>query len=132
MLVGHSQGGLVAMSAAERSKSGKFPYFVEKVVTFGSPVGAKYPELLPEVLSVENKSDLVPKLDLKSNPDSPNWLTLEGQVEGDPITAHLMESYLQISSEIDQTGKASAFVNFAEGTATVTNYELSQGLDMRG
>ncbi|MFM6977140.1 MAG: lipase family protein, partial [Micrococcales bacterium] len=131
MLVGHSQGGLVAISAAERAKSGDFPYFVQKVVTFGSPVGAKYADLLPNVLSVENKFDLVPKLDLKGNPESPNWLTLEGKVEGDPITAHRMESYLQISTEIDQSGKASAFVNFAEGPASVTNYELSQGPDLR-
>lgn len=132
MLVGHSQGGLVAISAAERSKSGSFPYLVEKVVTFGSPVGSKYPERLPEVLSVENKSDLVPKLDLKSNPNSPNWLTLEGQMDGDPITAHLMESYREISAEIDKTGRAAAFVNFAEGSANVITYELSQGLDLRG
>lgn len=132
MLVGHSQGGLVAISAAERSKTGKFPYLVEKVVTFGSPVGANYPELLPKVLSVENQVDLVPKLDLKSNPDSPNWLTLQGKVEGDPISAHLMEAYQQISAEIDQTGKVSEFVNFAEGDATVTYFELSQGPDMRG
>lgn len=132
MLVGHSQGGLVAISAAERSKTGKFPYLVDRVVTFGSPVGSNYPDFLPEILSLENKSDLVPKLDLKANPDVPNWLTLEGQVEGDPITAHLMESYREIATDIDQTGKASAFVNFAEGIATVSYFELTQGMDLRG
>ena len=132
MLVGHSQGGLVAMSAGERSKTGKFPYFIEKILTFGSPVGAKYPKLLPEVLSVENKVDLVPRLDLKANPDSPNWVTLEGQVDGNPISVHRMEAYREIAAQIDQSGQARDFVGFAEGTATVTNFELSQGPDMRG
>lgn len=132
MLVGHSQGGLVAISAAERSKAGKFPYFIEKVVTFGSPVGAMSAENLPKVISVENKFDLVPKLDGKSNPAAPNWHTLEGEIEGDPISAHLMESYVQIASEIDSSGKQTDFDNFAEGEATVTYYELSQGKDMSG
>lgn len=132
MLVGHSQGGLVAISAAERSKSGKFPFFVEKVVTFGSPVGLNQSKNLPEILSVENKNDLVPKLDGKSNPSAPNWRTFEGEVDGDPISAHLMESYRQIAVEIDQGSSAVDFVNFAEGDATVSYYELTQGVDMRG
>ena len=132
MLVGHSQGGLVAISAAERSKNGQFPFLVEKVVTFGSPVASHASKNLPAVLSVENSLDLVPKLDGKSNPKAPNWQTYQGRVEGDPITAHLMESYSQISSELDSSGAAREFSNFAEGDATVTYFELSQGPDMRG
>ena len=132
MLVGHSQGGMVAISAAERSKVGKFPYFIEKVITFGSPVGANYPDKLPKILSVENKFDLIPKLDGKSNPESANWTTIKGSVEGDPISAHLMESYRDIAAEIDQKGQANDFVNFASGEASVTYFELRQGIDLSG
>lgn len=132
MLIGHSQGGLVSISVAKQAKSGNFPYSVEKVVTFGSPVGASAPENLPKILSVENQFDLVPKLDGKANPSAPNWLTIEGRVEGDPVSAHLMEAYSQISSEIDKTSSASEFGNFAAGDATVTYFELSQGRDMSG
>lgn len=131
MLVGHSQGGLVAVTAAEHAKKGTFPFNVEKVITFGSPVGTKFPELLPNVLSVENKNDLVPKLDLKANPSSPKWLTLEGEVPGDPISTHRMGAYRQISEEMDGTENAADFAKFASGQATVTNYDLSQGLDTR-
>ncbi|MEY4320718.1 MAG: hypothetical protein RLZZ471_659 [Actinomycetota bacterium] len=132
MLVGHSQGGLVAISAAERSRTSKFPYSVEKVVTFGSPVGTKSISSQQKVLSVENKFDLVPKLDGKANPASQNWQTLEGKVPGDPITAHLMEAYSQISSDIDKSGAAAEFGNFAEGEAVVSYYELTQGPDLSG
>ena len=132
MLVGHSQGGLVAISAAERSKTGRFPFLVEKVVTFGSPVASHASKNLPAVLSVENTFDLVPKLDGKSNPKAPNWQTHQGSVAGDPIAAHLMESYSQISSELDKSGAPREFSNFAEGDATVSYFELSQGPDMRG
>lgn len=132
MLVGHSQGGLVAISAAERSKTGRFPFLIEKVLTFGSPVGANSAMDLPKVLSVENKHDLVPKLDGKSNPVAPNWLTFEGAVEGDPISAHLMESYVEIADQIDKTEIGMEFVDFADGEATVNYFELSQGIDLRG
>lgn len=132
MLVGHSQGGLAAISAAERSKSGIFPFIIEKVLTFGSPVGARAAQNLPQVLSVENKFDLIPKLDAASNMSAPNWLTFEGKVEGDPISAHLMESYRKIADDIDQTDVAEDFVNFAEGEAIVTYFELKQGPDLRG
>jgi hypothetical protein len=131
-LVGHSQGGLVAISAAERSKTGKFPFLVDKVITFGSPVGSNLAKNLPNVLSVENKFDLVPKLDGKANPDAKNWITLEGEVHGDPVSAHLMETYRQISAEIDGNRQTPKWINFEPGVAEVKYYELSQGPDMRG
>jgi hypothetical protein len=130
MLVGHSQGGLVAIAAAHHSKAGSFPFQIEKVITFGSPVGANYPETLPKVLSVENRFDLVPNLDRKRNPQSPNWLTLAGNVVADPISAHRMEAYQQISTQIDRTGSAADFLNFNSGEASVTYFELSQGKEL--
>ena len=132
MLVGHSQGGLVAISAAEHSKTADFPYNVEKVITFGSPVGSNYPKSLPQVVSVENKYDLVPVLDGKTNPRVSNWLTLEGEVPGNPVSAHLMESYRQIASEIDQSGKLPEIFALGEESAEVSYFELSQGPDLRG
>lgn len=130
MLVGHSQGGLVAISAAD--KSGAFPYKIEKVITFGSPVGANFPNHLPKVLSVENKSDLVPILDGKGNPKAANWVTIEGEIKGNPIQAHLMQSYREISEEIDLSGRGTEFADFVSGTGEVVSFELSQGSDLRG
>jgi pimeloyl-ACP methyl ester carboxylesterase len=132
LLVGHSQGGLVAISAAGHSRTADFPYKVEKVITFGSPVGSNYPNRLPEVISVENKYDLVPVLDGKANPKASNWLTLEGEVPGSPISAHLMESYCQIAAEIDQAGKLPDIFALGDEKADVSYFELSQGPDMRG
>jgi pimeloyl-ACP methyl ester carboxylesterase len=130
MLVGHSQGGLVAISAAD--KTGTFPYKVSKVITFGSPVGSNFAKNLPEVLAVENRFDLVPILDGKSNPEASNWLTLAGKVEGNPVSAHLMESYRKIAAEIDANGRAGNFALFTNGDAVVTQFNLNQGLDLTG
>jgi hypothetical protein len=130
MLVGHSQGGMVAVSVAERSKAGTFPYKVEKVITFGSPVGGISAENLPEVLSVENKFDFVPKIDGSGNSPAPNWQTLEGEVQGNPVSTHLMEAYQEISRQI--APKANSFVKFATGEGQVSYFQLTQGPDMRG
>lgn len=132
MLVGHSQGGLIAVDLAKRSKAGLLDYSVEEVVTFGSPVGSNSAEALPEVLSVENKVDFVPQFDLISNPKAENWLTLERNVFGDPISAHRMESYGAIISDIALSGEFAndsvwqAIEQFATGKGEVSFFELGQ------
>jgi hypothetical protein len=77
MLVGHSEGGMVAVTAArEAVRSGHFN--VTHVVTAGSPIAlsvGKVPSSV-QVLALENKHDFVPHMDGKTNPDLPNVTTV--------------------------------------------------------
>lgn len=130
MLVGHSQGGLIALDIAKRSMAGALDYRVAQVVTFGTPAGANKAEALPNVLSFENQADLVPKLELSENPSEKNWTTLEGLVAKNLIDAHRMESYEQIIRRIDHLGEnkrtLASIAEFASGEAQVRYYELGQ------
>jgi hypothetical protein len=131
MLVGHSQGGLIAADIAKRSKSGDLPFRVEQLVTFGSPLGLKSAESLPNTLSIENSADLVPKLDLSANENAENWATLEGNQQGSLVSSHLMETYEQILVEKRRTGELDGqniaqIERFAQGLAEVRHYELGQ------
>jgi hypothetical protein len=130
MLVGHSQGGLIALDLARRSASGLVPYRVEHVVTFGTPAGLNIASTLPNVVSFENRADLVPKLEFRDNQPEKNWLTLEGTVLDDPIDAHKMESYEQILVEKLASGENRAKLEelggFASGKARVSYFELGQ------
>lgn len=71
MLVGHSQGGIVAArAAADFVDNGQ--YNVTHVVTAGSPVGGiRIPDNV-QMLSLENSGDIVPHLDARDNPASDN------------------------------------------------------------
>jgi hypothetical protein len=77
MLVGHSQGGMVAANAARDAvASGRF--HVTHVVTAGAPIGL-VAGTLPRsvrVLALENHDDVVPHLDGRRNPDLPNVTTV--------------------------------------------------------
>ncbi|HEX8627102.1 MAG TPA: hypothetical protein VF755_02895, partial [Catenuloplanes sp.] len=75
MLVGHSQGGIVAADAANHFTASK-EYNVTHVVTAGSPVGRIPVPDGVQVLSLENQHDLVPHLDATANPDQPNRTTV--------------------------------------------------------
>jgi hypothetical protein len=130
MLVGHSQGGLIALDLARRSASGLVPYRVEHVVTFGTPAGLNTANTLPNVVSFENRADLVPKLEFRDNQSEKNWLTLEGTVLDNPIDAHRMESYEQILVEKlafgENRAKLEELGGFASGEARVSYFELGQ------
>ncbi|WP_433825780.1 esterase/lipase family protein [Actinoplanes sp. CA-015351] len=77
MLIGHSQGGMVAAQAAHDHGNGTFDFNVTHVVTAGSPVGRIEVPGDVQVLSLENKHDIVPHLDAAANPDRENWTTVE-------------------------------------------------------
>lgn len=76
VLVGHSQGGIVAASiASDYSKK----YNIKHIVTAGSPI-ANHP--IPKrtwVTSIEMEDELVPSLDGKENPMRNNWVTIRGK-----------------------------------------------------
>lgn len=130
MLVGHSQGGLIALNLAERATSGQIDYRIEHAVTFGTPAGLHSAKGLPNVVSFENRSDLVPRLDLRENPSEQNWTTLEGDNGESLIEAHRMESYEAIIREIKASGENAESVReleeFAVGRAEVSYFELGQ------
>jgi hypothetical protein len=132
MLVGYSQGGMVAAQLGKEAKSGSLGYLVDEVVTFGSPVGSYSAESLPRVLSVENEADFVPHLDTISNPKTQNWLTLEGVVSVDAVKNHEMESYQQIVAKYESSGELEGnqvvrgVESFAVGTGTVGYFAIGQ------
>jgi pimeloyl-ACP methyl ester carboxylesterase len=130
MLVGHSQGGLIALDLAKRSIAGQVPFRVERVITFGTPAGSNRAIDLPNVLSIENRADLVPKLELRENPSGQNWLTLEGNVDTDLVSAHRMESYEQIvaklGANVENKRQIEGIERFATSVAKVRYFELGQ------
>jgi hypothetical protein len=79
MLVGHSEGGLIAVNAARHAAaSGEFD--VTHVITAGAPIGrivGAVPKNV-QVLALENATDVVPHLDGIANPDRRNVTTAEG------------------------------------------------------
>ena len=130
MLVGHSQGGLIALDLAKRSTQGLVPYRVEHVITFGTPAGLNEASTLPNVVSFENRADAVPKLELRENPSEKNWLTLESTVLENPVDAHRMESYEEILAKMlspgENKGKIERLDGFAKGQGRVSYFELGQ------
>lgn len=70
LLVGHSQGGLIAANLALRDKR------IAGLVTFGAPIGQVAGQLKIPVVAVEHSNDIVPKLGLKANPMTENMVTV--------------------------------------------------------
>jgi len=77
VLLGHSEGGMVAVNAATRfTQTGEF--HVDRVITAGAPISATV-DRIPrpvQVLALENAGDVVPHLDGQPNPDRPNVTTV--------------------------------------------------------
>lgn len=102
MLVGHSQGGMVAAQlAGELSRDREFT--VTHVVTAGSPIGLDRLPSSISVLSLENRGDVVPELDGADNPARPNWIT--ATVDHGPRTVlgrHSIDSYVAGADDVDR------------------------------
>jgi pimeloyl-ACP methyl ester carboxylesterase len=102
LLVGHSQGGMVAVqTAADLAARG---YAVSHVVTAGSPVGSMSVPSRVQVLSFENTVDLVPLLDGKDNPDAANRTTVSftdqtGSIGGN----HSLARYAEAAAAVAHT-----------------------------
>lgn len=107
MLTGHSQGGITAMALACDPKT-RSEFHITSVVTAGSPVGRFRPPSDVSVMSLEEKQDIVPKLDGIDNPDEPNWVTVvrdldSGDAQGGPdlASAHSTRNYADTGSLVD-------------------------------
>ena len=95
VLVGHSQGGILA--AALASDPGfTSRHRVSHVVTSGSPVGLFPVPPTTRVLSVERGDDPVPRLDLGPNPDRASWVTVRTTADGPPVDvgSHALGGYV--------------------------------------
>jgi len=101
MLVGHSQGGMVAAQlATELTRTGEFR--VSQVVTAGSPVGLAAVPRSVSVLSLENRGDVVPELDGADNPRTPSWLTAQVSRGGAGVGGrHAVTAYQAAARDLD-------------------------------
>lgn len=135
MLVGHSQGGIVAAQSTKDLIAGG--YNVTHVVTAGSPVGRIDVPSNVQMLSLENRNDIVPHLDASDNPDSPNRTTVTfdnqtGTVGGNhSIDKNYTEAAKQLDNGSDPSVsrfKESASVFFSgDDTNSVTqNYQVAR------
>lgn len=133
MMVGHSQGGMVAMNAAiTAAATGTFT--ITHVVTAGSPIAhssAKVPDRV-QVLALENEGDYVPEFDGDENAPRPNVTTVD--VHHDNHHNHDIEkSYVPGARDVDQSrnGSITAFLRSAEPFLTAqsmstTGYQISR------
>ena len=95
MVVGHSLGGMVAVSLADRSGQGLVPYRVDKVVEFGAPVGRHSPISGLKMLSVDGNGDFVPLLDGLGVPHWKGSSLVQLKQGLNPVENHAIKSYLE-------------------------------------
>lgn len=75
VLVGHSQGGIVAASIAADQQD---RFNIQHVITAGSPIAGHQISTDTWVTSIEMDDELVPALDGAANPLRESWLTVRG------------------------------------------------------
>ncbi len=103
MLIGHSQGGMVAARLAA-DLTANSAYRVTHLITAGSPIGLADVPASVSVLALENRGDLVPQLDGADNPDRPNWLTAQISRGGQTIAGkHALSGYLAGAGDLDRS-----------------------------
>lgn len=107
MLVGHSQGGMIAARLAADLAAGS-EFAVTHLITAGAPIGlAKVPGSVT-VLSLQNRGDLVPELDGADNPRRTNWITVSLERGGNSVLArHSLQSYLAGAGDLDASADPS-------------------------
>ncbi|MGI5238879.1 hypothetical protein [Dactylosporangium sp. CA-139066] len=138
MLVGHSQGGMVAAQAAADTANGTFNFNVTHVMTAGSPIAnADIPPTV-QVLALENTADVVPHLDAHDNPDTANFTTVQFDNQHGTIGENhsIDRSYLPAAQALDNStdpsvlnfrNSAGAFMGGAPDSHVQTNaYALSR------
>lgn len=142
MLVGHSQGGMVAAALAG-SPTVRRHFEIRAVLTAGSPISI---DDIPDdvaVLALENTQDPVPRLDLAENPDRPNWATVHRDVSAElnpdlpgfePVQAHhLARLYVETARLAEHSHDPSVqhFLGvarpFLDGVATYRDWRLVRG-----
>ncbi|MGN0065842.1 MAG: hypothetical protein ACI379_16525 [Nocardioides sp.] len=109
MMVGHSQGGMVATSLAS-DPAFRDEFNVRHVVSAGSPT-AQVPDLPDSVTGfhLENRGDAVPMLDGEDNPDQPNRVTVkfDGTGSHDIADNHDIKHYVEGAQAADSSDHGS-------------------------
>jgi len=102
MLVGHSQGGLVAAGLA-RQYARSSQLRITHVVTAGSPIGMIDLPSSVQALSLENRGDLVVEADAARNRASPSQVTVRVDRGGHGVLARhsLAEAYSPGAADVD-------------------------------
>jgi pimeloyl-ACP methyl ester carboxylesterase len=100
ILVGHSQGGMVAGNLAAYPAG----FIAAGVVAFGAPL-AHIKNLKAPVMAVEHVNDPVPNLSGKANPLKKNWVTVQ-RISQKPesnalMFSHSLKSYRNTTVAID-------------------------------
>jgi pimeloyl-ACP methyl ester carboxylesterase len=103
MLVGHSEGGIVAVDAACHANLHRFD--CTHIVTAGSPIGV-VARSLPQsvqVLALENASDIVPHTDGAANPVTAGitTATVDQSATGIGPSHDLEASYVPAAEQVD-------------------------------
>lgn len=112
MLVGHSQGGIIAAAIASDPELQQ-TLDIDSVFVAGAPIG-RFP--IPDdvaVLAIEHAEDAVPKLDARDNPDRPNWTTIvrdlpDSVLDDAPVPvgqAHHIAEYADTGAAVQQPGQ---------------------------
>jgi hypothetical protein len=100
ILVGHSQGGMVAGNLAAYPSG----YIAAGLVAFGAPL-AHIKNLKAPVMAIEHVNDLVPNLSGKANPLKKNWVSVQRiseKPESDALMfSHSLKSYRNTTTAID-------------------------------
>jgi hypothetical protein len=100
ILVGHSQGGMVAGNLAAYPSG----YIAAGLVAFGAPL-AQIKNLKVPVMAIEHVNDPVPNLSGKANPMKRNWVSVQRiseKQESDALMfSHSLKSYRNTTSAID-------------------------------
>jgi hypothetical protein len=105
MLVGHSQGGILAASLASDPRF-RSHQRVTDVVTFGAPVSRFPVPADVRVLSVEHRQDPVARLDGGRSPDRAGWVTVERDLsptatQRSAALTHRATEYLRTAQLVD-------------------------------
>jgi hypothetical protein len=102
LLVGHSQGGLIAANIAAKDPR------VKGLVTFGAPISQVAEQIKVPTVAIQHKNDIVPKLGLKANPMLENMVTVERVLRiSEPLAAvleaHEMSNYTKTAEMADKS-----------------------------
>lgn len=100
LLVGHSQGGLIAANIAAKDPR------VKGLVSFGAPISQLADQIKVPTVAIQHKNDIVPKLGLKANPLLENMVTVERVLRiSQPLVAvleaHEIEGYAKTAEVAD-------------------------------
>lgn len=137
LLVGHSEGGIIAVDAArDARRTGRFD--VTHVLTAGAPIGLVAGSLPSsvQVLALENSADVVPATDGATNPVRANVTTVTTRIQRGSVGGNhdLGQVYQPEASAADRSTNRSirAFVRSATGfldsrTETTRTYWIRRG-----